>query len=306
MITVSKILTKGNVKISKTKTSLVVTSEANTRNNGIYYNFDIEPGMGYVVTITGNKKSANIPVVLSIWDSPKWNTCKKIFTTKKNIYGQKIIPRKKNKISIGVFFQSSNIGDCFFINNIKLISANKKSRGIISFDTLSTDIKNKKKPKEINEVEPETNTKKDINNFNKLTLNLDKIRELMTKKNRSNSVISMDSTALHNQEEDAVRNLTLQLEKLSKLKSNMEENYTNMLEEQKSRIKKLETEKRSMKKLLPENNKIPIQKLNVTDDENLYGSMSASMDMFPSIEMNESIESVPGLEFPVISFDQKE
>lgn len=306
----TRLLSKGKVSLKKTKQGLVVTSSGNDSNSGIYYVFNVSENTSYVVTLTGKKLDSSATVCLAIWSGTKSPlSCKRVFTVTSNTYGHMIPHRKGKQLCIGVLFQSAKPGDSFLLSNLTLMSRNR--RKTVKFNTLK---KEKKKARSTSrstskaKAPPTQNIKRrqtvpDITNLKSVAkkrnttlsgpIDLEKIRQIATRDLSS-------SRSLQKDEKDAITHLTQQLEKLSRLKSDMEENFSKMFDDQRSRIKRLEEERKNMKGKLATEYSNGIQKEHKNNPDEYFGSMSASMDMFPSIGMDDSVESIPPLEFRAI------
>jgi hypothetical protein len=324
----TRLLSRGKVTLKKTKAGLLVTSTGHGKNAGIYYVFNVKPNTSYVVTLTGRKIKSASPTILAIWSGKSAPiSCKRVFTTTNNTFGHMIPHKKGSQLCIGVLFQSASVGDSFLLTNLTLMSRSR--RKTVKFNTLKAKKRARARPTPRpaprkapapapaprRQTEPNIATPVAIPRSNTLSgpIDLEKIRQIAARE-RSPSI----SSEVNAGEKDAISHLTQQLEKLSRLKSDMEENFAKMFDDQRSRIKRLEVERKSMKARLslPASNGspssssvIPVRRVKgdrESDSEEFYGSMSASMDMFPSLEMGESIDSIPALEFQPVPLDSPE
>lgn len=302
----TKLLTKGKVSLKKTKEGLLVTSPKGAKNSGIYYVFNVQENTSYVVTLAGKKMSADTVVCLVVWSGKKTPiSCKKVFTTTSNTYGHVIPHRKGRQLCIGVLFRNPSSSESFMLNNLVLMSRTRRQS--IKYNTLKPP-KVAKVAKPVKKPASRRPSVVTVTPPKPTPIDFEKLREIASRE-RSASIVSTISA----EEKDAISELTQQLEKLSKLKSDMEENFSKMFEDQRTRIKRLEQEKKNMKKQLSSNEantgspnllKIPVQHVNgESDSEDYYGSMSASMEMFPSLEMSDSMDSVPPMEFQAIPIE---
>lgn len=310
----TKLLSRGKVSMKRTPQGLVVTSTGSGKNFGIYYVFNVKENTSYVATLTGKKLTNNANTILAIWtNSSSLFSCKRVFTTTSNTFGHMIPHRAGKQMCIGVLFQKAVPGASFLLSNLSLMSRDR--RKTVKFNTLKAKKKSKPAPAPKPAPKPaptpvRRQTVPDIKNppkkpkssTLKAPIDLEKIRQIASQK-RSPSISS--ESPLQGEESSAITNLTEQMEKLSKLKTDMEQNFSKMFEEQRMRIKRLEQEKKKMKIQLSRSGtpkSIPVHHVKgerESDSEEFYGSMSASMDMFPSIEIGDSIDSVPALEYPI-------
>lgn len=270
----TKLLSRGKISINRTSDGLVVTSRGKGKNFGIYYIFKVRERTSYVATITGKKIDPNSSTILAVWSSNRSPlSCKRVFTTTSNTFAHMIPHRKGKQLFVGVLFQKADVGSSFLLSELSLMSRTRRKS--VRFNQINL----KSKPKTLPKPIPKPKSKTDFNQNRSTTLgrsiNLDKIRMIAS----TPRVQNPETEDKSHEHLEHLKNLTQQLEKISKLKSDMEENFSKMFDEQRSRIRKLESERKSVR----------IRGDRESDSDDIYGSISESIELSDSQNLIDSL-----------------
>jgi hypothetical protein len=320
---------KGFVVLDKTnKNELIVTVSRKFLKgyHGVIFRFQIPDKNNFVVTVRGEKHGKS-HVYLCVSNDGTHFSCQKIFTKTRSKFAQMVPNQKSNFGIVGIFFKEANPKDFFLIDSLDVVSKRYKQSILVPFVSpknhpeknpgKKSQIKNKpeKTSENVSQIKSEKNNKKknqagipEKEAIKKI--DIEKIKEIL-----SQTPGHFQKGKATNRENNTIALLTEQLEKISKLKSDMEKNFDEMYENQKKRIRKLEHEKKEMKLKIQEtknkcnrdrnNDQINEDSFHVyrhekgnreseNDDENYENcnSISISMDRYPSIEeMSDSMDS---------------